>query len=124
MQALSQPDATPGTAVARIRKLNDDFRRSFVGGVVVLTAGVDALSPETKAEVMRRVRLFERFDRGNDPHGEHDFGSFEIAGQTFFFKLSYYNRQAFERGDEIGSENPGDPNTTLRSLCIMLAEEY
>lgn len=124
MQAPSQSDATPGNAVAGIRKLNDDFRRTFVGGVVVLTAGVDALCPEVKAEVMRRVRLFDQFNSDNDPHGEHDFGSFEIAGQRFFFKLSYYDRQAFESGAEIGSENPADSNTTLRSLCIMLAEEY
>ena len=30
-------------AVARIQELNDAFRRSFVGGVVVVTAGIKSL---------------------------------------------------------------------------------
>ena len=32
-------------AVARIQELNDAFRRSFIGGVVVATAGFKSLPP-------------------------------------------------------------------------------
>jgi hypothetical protein len=38
----------------RIRDLNDAFRRSFVGGVVVLTAGVDAMTADQSCEASGR----------------------------------------------------------------------
>ena len=103
----------------RIRELNDSFRQSFVGGRVVLTQGVDALSAEVKAEVLKCVRNFDRFDHDNDPHGEHDFGNFEVAGQRFFFKIDYYDLEM-----EGGSEDPADPTKTTRVLTVMKAEEY
>lgn len=108
-----------GRAVATVRDLNDGFRRTFVGGVLTLTDGVAALCEETRAEVLRRVRGFDRFNEDNDPHGEHDFGSFEIARQKFFWKIDYYNRAL-----DGGSENPADPSQTTRVLTVMLAEEY
>jgi Protein of unknown function (DUF3768) len=55
----------------------------------------------------------------NDPHGEHDFGHFEIAGQKFFWKIDYYDAAM-----EFGSEDPADPTKTTRVLTIMLASEY
>ena len=113
MSVLSKPNSE------RIRKLNDDFRRTFTGGRVVVTEGVDALSAEVKAEVLLCVRNFDCFDRDNDPHGEHDFGNFEIAGDRFFFKLDYYGLDM-----ESGSEDPADPAKTTRVLTVMKAEEY
>lgn len=57
-----------------IRDLNDRLRRHGVGGMVVATAGLQALG----SDVLRRVRLaaalFDEFHEGNDPYGEHDFG--------------------------------------------------
>src|SRR5882757_6695375 len=79
---MSATDISPVDAGKRIRDLNDAFRTTFVGGVIAVTEGVDALRPEVKAEVLKRVREFDRFTADNDPHGEHDFGSFEIGGQT------------------------------------------
>ena len=38
----------------RIRELNDAFRRSFAGGQVMLTSGIDALPDELKAKVLKR----------------------------------------------------------------------
>ena len=103
----------------RIRELNDSFRQSFIGGRVVITEGVDALSAKEKAEVLENVRSFDRFDRENDPHSEHDFGSCDIAGERFFFKIDYYGLDM-----ESGSEDPADPTKTTRVLTIMKAEEY
>jgi Protein of unknown function (DUF3768) len=103
----------------RIRELNDSFRQSFVGGRVVVTEGVDALSTNVKAEVLLQVRHYDRFDRDNDPHGEHDFGNFEIEGERFFFKLDYYNLEM-----DGGSEDPADPAKTTRVLTVMKAEEH
>jgi len=61
----------------RIRALNDAFRRSFVGGTVIVTAGFDSLSADRRHSVLTKVRAFDQFDEDNDPHGEHDFGLIE-----------------------------------------------
>lgn len=105
--------------IERIRDLNDRARRTFVGCVVIVTQGVDSLCREVKAEVLRRVRMFDHFNGDNDPHSEHDFGSFNIAGTTFAFKWDYYDRQM-----EGGSENPGDTSKTTRVLTVMRLDEY
>ena len=75
MTVLSQQDRA-----FVIRCMNDEMRQSFTGGVVTITAGIAALSEEVRAEVLRRVREFTYFNPDNDPHGEHDFGSFKIGG--------------------------------------------
>ena len=104
---------------ARIRELNDSFRRTFVGGVIHITQGVEALRPEIKAEVLERVRQFERFTKDNDPHDEHDLGSFVIGSSGFMWKIDYYDRDMAH-----GSEDPDDPDKTTRVLTVMLQEEY
>ena len=106
-------------SAAKIRELNDRFRTTMTGGRVMMTSGVDALPSDVKAMVIRRVTTFTDFNADNDPHSEHDFGSFEIAGRKFFFKLDYYDSAI-----EFGSEDPADPSKTTRVLTIMLAEEY
>ena len=68
---------------------------------------------------IRRVATFSELTADNDPHGEHDFGSFEIAGRKFFWKIDAYDAKM-----EFGSEDPSDPVKTTRVLTIMLAEEY
>jgi hypothetical protein len=103
----------------RIRLLNDNFRSTFIGGQVVMTAGVADLPMDVKAHVLLQVQRFASFNSDNDPHGEHDFGSFEVAGETFFWKISYYDLRC-----EFGSEDPTDPDKTTRVLTIMLNGEY
>ena len=103
----------------KIRALNDAFRTTMTGGKVFLTAGVDALPSDVKAMAIRRVTTFSEFTADNDPHGEHDFGSFEIAGRKFFWKIDAYDADM-----QFGSEDPSDPVKTARVLTIMLAEEY
>ena len=103
----------------RIRELNDAFRRSFAGGRVMTTAGIAAMTEKLRADVFERVRTFDAFTSDNDPHGEHDFGSFEITGQKVFWKIDTYDAAM-----EFGSEDPADPSKTTRVLTIMLASEY
>jgi len=107
------------TPTSRIRELNDAFRRTFVGGAVMITPGVAALEPGMRSELLEQIRSYEQFDMGNDPHAEHDFGSFEIAGQRIFWKIDYYDRDV-----QFGSEDPSDPTKTTRMLTVMLASEY
>jgi hypothetical protein len=103
----------------RIRELNDAFRRSFAGGRVMLTSGVDALDDKLKAHVLQAVRTFDAFDGDNDPHHEHDFCSFEVAGERYFAKIDYYSIDM-----QGGSPDPADPAVTMRVLTIMRANEY
>lgn len=102
----------------RVRELNDVFRKSMVCDVY-LTRGVANLPSDVQAMALRRVATFDAFTSDNDPQGEHDFGSFDLAGRKLFFKIDYY---APDR--EHGSEDPSDPDRTVRVLTIMLAEEY
>ena len=103
----------------KIRTLNDAFRRSFAGGKVMMTAGIAALPNAAQATVLDEVRRFDAFTADNGPHGEHDFGSFEVDGRKIFWKIDYYDAAM-----EFGSENPADPAQTTRVLTVMLASEY
>ena len=103
----------------RIRELNDAFRRSFVGGRVMLTPGVNDLPEADKAAVLAMVRGFDNFGLDNDPHGEHDFVSVEYSGERYFAKIDYYDPDM-----QHGSDEPTDPKKTVRVLTIMRADEY
>jgi hypothetical protein len=103
----------------KIRTLNDAFRRSLAGGRVMMTAGIAALPDAARTAVFNEVRTFNAFSADNDPHAEHDFGSFEIDGRKIFWKIDCYDAAM-----EFGSEDPADPSTTTRVLTIMLASEY
>ena len=99
--------------------LNDNFRKTFIGGQVLLTAGIVAMSPEDKAIIVSLVQNFDNFNKGNDPYGEHDFGSFDYKDEKILFKIDYY-----DLNNEFMSENPADPTVTNRALTIMTAYEY
>ena len=103
----------------KICALIDALRRTFAGGRVMLTAGVNALDGGTKARVLQAIQAFDAFDEDNDPHQEHDFVSVDIDGEKYFAKIDYYAPDM-----EHGSEDPSDPSQTTRVLTIMLAAEY
>src|SRR5665213_586482 len=109
----------PAARTATIRDLNDAFRETFSGGKVVMTASVTELPDMVRANALVEVTRFDRFTPDNDPHGEHDFGSFDLVGRTFFWKIDYFDQKL-----EFGSENPSDPTKTTRVLTLMLAEDY
>lgn len=85
----------------------------------MLSASVDALPDCVKAEALTQVATFNAFTGDNDPHGEHDFGSFVLVGRKFFWKIDYYDLQY-----RLGSEDLADPAKTSRVLTLMLAEDY
>lgn len=103
----------------RVKELNDAFRASFRTGKVVLTAGVAALPDNVRAAAIERVKTFEDFTADNDPHGEHDFGDFELSGESFFWKIDYYDPTV-----TFGSSDPSDSDKTTRVLTLMLTSEY
>lgn len=103
-----------------IATLNDNFRKTFTGGQMLLTAGIDSLTTDDVANIMLLVQNFTDFTPDNDPYGEHDFGSFMYNGNKIFWKIDYYDRF----NTHFASENPADPTITKRILTIMLADEW
>jgi hypothetical protein len=103
----------------RIRKLNDELRKSLTGGQVLLTPGIAALGPESVERVIKAITIFDDFCNENDPYTEHDFGSLDVEGQKVFFKIDYYNRDF-----SAHSPDPSDPAVTSRVITLMLASEY
>jgi hypothetical protein len=102
-----------------IRALNDELRQNPLNGLAVITPGVAALGLEATARIIQTIAVFDDFCHANDPHEEHDFGSFEAAGRTIFFKIDYYDRSL-----SMHSPDPSDPAVTHRVITVMLAEEY
>ena len=102
-----------------IRTLNDELRQNLTTGTALLTAGIAALGAEAVARIVKTIAIYDDFCHANDPYEEHDFGSFEVDGQTIIFKIDYYDKAlAFH------SPDPADPAVTERVITIMLAEEY
>ena len=104
---------------ATIRHLNDQLRRLFAGGRVMITSGIRKLGSQAVQQVLDAVCRFAAFNPDNDPHDEHDFGAVDVAGQRVFWKIDCYDEQL-----EYGSPDPADPAVTARVLTIMLASEY
>ena len=104
------------TKTERIRVLNDALRSNPATGVAVMTPGIAALGEEAVERIVKTIAIFDDFCHANDPHEEHDFGSFEADGHTIFFKIDLY--------EEPDVKNPNGEPVVTRVLTIMLAEEY
>ncbi len=105
--------------VDHIAKLNDVLRQTLMTGTVVLTTGIQALPVELREQVLGRVRTYDGFCFANNPHDERDFGAFELGGESYFWKIDYYDNDL-----NYLSPDPADPEVTRRVLTIMLADEY
>jgi hypothetical protein len=104
---------------ARIRALNDELRQHLTGGIAVMTPGIAALGLDAVERIFKTIATFDDFCRANDPHEEHDFGSFDADGHTIMFKIDYYDKALTGH-----SPDSSDPSVTERVITIMLAEEY
>ena len=104
----------------RIRRLNDALRLGQVAhGAIVITAGLQAMDEALVGQAAKAVAAFSDFSEDNDPHGEHDFGAIDLAGEKLFWKVDY-----FDRSLKWGSPDPANPALTHRVLTLMLASEY
>jgi Protein of unknown function (DUF3768) len=115
MYTEDDPEATSN----RIRELNDAFRTTLKGGTLLITAGIVALGADYQAKIIEGVRSFTAFTPDNDPYGEHDFGSINVAREQIFFKIDYYDKTKAAH-----SADAADPEVTERVLTIMLAGEW
>ena len=129
MTEQTHQSGRPEGGPREIARLNDWLRENLTApgpNRVMMTIGISALIGDValfrgfrkRAELLRIVRDFDSFDRGNDPYGEHDMGSFEFEGAACMWKIDYYNADL-----SAGSEDPSDPFQTVRVLTIMRADE-
>ena len=107
------------TKTEQIRALNDGLRQQLSTGTAVMTPGIAALGQEAVDRIVKTIAVYDDFCHANDPHEEHDFGSFDADGQTVFFKIDY-----FDKALTYHSPDAADPNVTERVITIMLADEY
>lgn len=107
------------TKSQQVKTLNDEFRKTFNGGKVMITQGIQVLGDDEVALILLTVQHFDQFTKDNDPYGEHDFGSFKHDGEKVYFKIDYYDTKL-----EFASPDPTDPKVTTRVLTVMLASEY
>lgn len=105
--------------VAEIRRLNDQFRTTFRGGQILLTQSVADLPEMVKSAALQKVAEFTAFTEENDPHGEHDYLSFDLCNREFMFKIDYYDLKL-----EMASPNPADPAVTKRIGTLMLSYDW
>jgi len=98
-------------SVKEISLKNDYCRRTFSGCQVLMTRSV--AGHEDRHLILQAVKEFNIFNNDNDPYKEHDFGSFSLNGQTYFWKFDYYDDE-YKYFKENGN----------RVLTVGLMSEY
>ncbi|MDX2272648.1 MAG: DUF3768 domain-containing protein [Cyanobacteriota bacterium] len=101
----------------KIAQLNDEFRKPQ-SAYIVITPMVQSLGSQV-SDLLQLVRQFNVFNEDNDPYEEHDFGSIDYNGETYFWKIDYYDKSL-----KYLSPNPADPSLTKRVLTVMHSSEY
>ncbi len=115
-----------------IANQNDLFRKALtdptaaiemhtkgIQGQVFVTPGVSGEGVEFQTAALAAVASDDQFDDGNDPYGDHTFGTVTISGQKLFWKIDLYDADY-----KYGSDRPFDPAVTRRVLTIMCPSEY
>ena len=105
--------STLDVQAASIAVRNDRFRQSGLG--ILLTQGARAL--RNLEGLLGRIRMFNDFDRDNDPFGEHDSGSLKWEDEKVFWKIDYYDQNLENWVDPLFPE-------CKRQMTVMLADEY
>ena len=70
------------TFLATLRELNDNFRRTFIGGAIIVSPRFEALDAEVKSDILWRVRNFDAFEPNEelDPENEHAYLALNYRG--------------------------------------------
>lgn len=102
-----------------IKTLNDNFRKSFVGGTVLLTQGIRELPKPIIADILIKVQQFNDFNANNDPYKERDMGKFVHEMIDVIWKIDYC-----DKNNMYHSPDPSNLEVTNRVLTIMRSDEY
>ena len=64
--------------------MNDTFRTTLTGGIVLFSAGIIVKGTAFQAALLDAVRSYNDFDEACDPHQEHDFDVIRNQGSRVF----------------------------------------
>ncbi len=121
----------PQGAFRWIADLNDQLRKAITNpgrNRVVMTTGIASLVGDVsifrnfrkRAQLVRLIRDFETAEEATSFSArERDMGWFEFEGARCMWKIDYYDNAL-----TFGSEDPTDPERTIRVLTIMQVSEY
>jgi hypothetical protein len=70
------------TITGRIREINDRFRRTLIGGAIIVTAQFEELEAELKSDILWRIRNYDQFDDATDPTGNTRTATSTIEATT------------------------------------------
>lgn len=99
--------------ISDIARSNDEFRASIVspelnmGKRLVFSLGFGMLPSKDIENILQQIAKFDDFNEGNDPWGEHDFGTISTEWAEIFWTIATL-----------------DEEQNTKVLTVMLAEEY
>ncbi len=102
-----------------IARLNDQLRKTGIGGTVMITHGVQRITGFDAVALAAALANYDEFDSDNDPHGERDFFDLTLFGSDLLVKIDYYDKTL-----EFGSEDPANSEITHRVLTVLLSSEW
>jgi len=94
-----------------IAEKNDECRRTFLNCRIILTASV--VHSPNREKIIQAIQNFKYFKKEDDPYGEHDFGTVDIEGNKYFFKIDYYDEHYWLHRED-----------GKRVITIMRSDEY
>jgi hypothetical protein len=103
----------------KIQEINDRVRRAEATALVLIAGDMSQEDSSIHVAAMKVVSEFDAFNEENDPHGEHDHGSFDLNGEKCMWKIDYCDLEL-----RFGSEKPWDETVTKRVLTIFYARDY
>ena len=103
----------------QIKCLNDLLRQRHIGGLVMITTGVQQLDPDELQALLEAIADFAAFSDHNDPWGEHDCAVMEVNGERYIWKIDCYDKSL-----SLQSPDPSDSLVTERILTVMRSDEY
>jgi len=71
------------------------------------------------AAALQKVSEFAAWTPDIDPHGEHDYLSFDLCNREFVFIIQY-----FDLTMEMHSPDPAEATVTKRIATLMLTHEW
>jgi hypothetical protein len=105
----------------RLRSLNDAFRRTFIGGAIIVSPRFEALDAELKSDILWRIRNFDAFEPNEqwDPENEHAYLALDYRGCSIVALIDYLSLD----DPNSYSDDATDPAVTQRVLTVRFADE-
>ena len=104
---------------SKIALQNDLLRKTFCVGGEVNIDGISSLSNTQQSVLIFMIKEYESFHTNDEIGNERHSGFVKLFHKKFIWKITYYDRFAWERGSEMKSENPECAFSTFRILSII-----